>query len=237
MKLGATKIAIAAPASRYSSLTRRRGRPGGLGRRALMQPREKENAKAVGLARLYDAVVGQSLGTGTGVVGESPGGTGVVASGRTALKVQGPAVFSRSGVLTVAAGHSSATKTGVALTAGEPGAGHHPGQRCRSVRAGSDPCYRGVGVVHDPPEQDRPGQDQGRVVRRQLRPQRPDTIARTLIRRVVPGQSRRSTSSGIAGRRSDPPFLDVLGNVDGVRDAEPCRRLRQAQAAGPWRIS
>ncbi len=82
-----------------------------------MQPREKENAKAVGLTRLYDAVVGQSLGTGTGVVGESPGGTGVVASGRTALKVQGPAVFSRSGVLTVAAGHSSATKTGVALTA------------------------------------------------------------------------------------------------------------------------
>src|SRR6266567_2975262 len=53
MKLGATKIAIAAPASRYSSLTGRRGRSGGPGRRALMQPREKENAKAVGLTRLY----------------------------------------------------------------------------------------------------------------------------------------------------------------------------------------
>jgi hypothetical protein len=40
----------------------------------------------------------------------------VVASGATALAVQGPAVFSRSGILTVAAGQSSATKTGVALT-------------------------------------------------------------------------------------------------------------------------
>jgi hypothetical protein len=41
---------------------------------------------------------------------------GVLAIGATALNVQGPAVFSRSGVLTIAAGKSSATQTGVALT-------------------------------------------------------------------------------------------------------------------------
>ena len=40
---------------------------------------------------------------------------GVRAFGKTALKVDWPAVFSRSGVLTVAAGHSSVTKTGIAL--------------------------------------------------------------------------------------------------------------------------
>jgi hypothetical protein len=46
----------------------------------------------------------------------SPAGTGVLASGATALAVQGPAVFSRSGVLIITAGKSSATQTGVALT-------------------------------------------------------------------------------------------------------------------------
>jgi hypothetical protein len=49
------------------------------------------------------------------------GSVGVLAqageTGALALQVQGPAVFSRSGVLTVAAGKSSATVTGVALTA------------------------------------------------------------------------------------------------------------------------
>jgi hypothetical protein len=63
-----------------------------------------------------NAVVGQSQGTGAGVVGESPAGTGVVASGKTALKVTGPAVFSRSGILTIKAGQSSVKKTGIALT-------------------------------------------------------------------------------------------------------------------------
>src|SRR5215813_11193999 len=36
---------------------------------------------------------------------------------KTALQVQGPAAFSRSGILSVAAGKSSGTKTGIALTA------------------------------------------------------------------------------------------------------------------------
>jgi hypothetical protein len=47
-------------------------------------------------------------------------GVGVLAentAGGTALKAAGPAVFSRSGILTVAAGKSSGTVTGVALSA------------------------------------------------------------------------------------------------------------------------
>jgi hypothetical protein len=56
------------------------------------------------------------VGGAIGVLGECPAGTGVAASGATALAVQGPAVFSRSGILTVAAGKSPATQTGVALT-------------------------------------------------------------------------------------------------------------------------
>ena len=48
--------------------------------------------------------------TGAGVVAEN-------AAGGAALQVQGVAAFARSGLLTVAAGKSSATVTGVALTA------------------------------------------------------------------------------------------------------------------------
>jgi len=50
----------------------------------------------------------------------SAAGAGVLAentAGGNALQVSGTAAFSRSGVVTVAAGQSSATKTGVALTA------------------------------------------------------------------------------------------------------------------------
>jgi hypothetical protein len=62
------------------------------------------------------AVSGQSLDAGPGVLGFSSKGTGVRASGKTALDVDGPAVFSRSGTLTIAAGQKSATKQGVDLT-------------------------------------------------------------------------------------------------------------------------
>ena len=61
------------------------------------------------------AVTGIS-GSGDGATGVSSTGVGVRASGKTALSVQGPAVFSRSGTLTIPAGNTSATKTGVALT-------------------------------------------------------------------------------------------------------------------------
>lgn len=67
-----------------------------------------------GLSSSSNGVKGRSH-TGDGVHGESQYGTGVLAEGATALKVQGPAVFSRSGILTVAAGHSSAKKAGIAL--------------------------------------------------------------------------------------------------------------------------
>jgi len=58
-----------------------------------------------------------SQGLGDGVHGEAQFAIGVKASGKVALKVNGSAVFDRSGVVTVAAGHSTATKTGIALTA------------------------------------------------------------------------------------------------------------------------
>jgi hypothetical protein len=58
-----------------------------------------------------------TAGTGNGVVGSSTAGVGVLASGKTALKVQGPAAFSRSGRLTIKAGQSTATKSGISLTA------------------------------------------------------------------------------------------------------------------------
>ncbi len=76
---------------------------------------------------------GNNGGTGAGVqgTGGSNGGPGVHGTSRAAsapgvlaeniasgpaLQVSGPAAFSRSGALTVAAGKSSATQTGVALT-------------------------------------------------------------------------------------------------------------------------
>lgn len=78
-----------------------------------------------------DGVQGQS-GTGNGVRGQSTtgsgvrgtaaatAGVGVVAEnllGGTALKAVGTAKFSRSGILTVSAGSSKVTKTGITLTA------------------------------------------------------------------------------------------------------------------------
>jgi hypothetical protein len=78
-------------------------------------------------------VYGNASGTGDAVYGLSQGGNGVhgvtnAASavgvlaenpgGGAAFQAVGPAVFSRSGVLTIAAGKSSATQTGIALTAG-----------------------------------------------------------------------------------------------------------------------
>jgi hypothetical protein len=70
-----------------------------------------------GITSSGHGVIGLSTGTGDGVAGASAGGTGVLAVGnKTALKVQGPAAFSRSGVLTIKAGHSTATKTRIALT-------------------------------------------------------------------------------------------------------------------------
>jgi hypothetical protein len=96
-------------------------------------------SNAVGVAgngsgSIGHGVTGAASGSGTGVWGTANGpgsngarGTadsastvGVLAEntgGGTALKVSGPAAFSRSGALTVAAGKSSATQTGVALTA------------------------------------------------------------------------------------------------------------------------
>jgi hypothetical protein len=55
-------------------------------------------------------------GSGPGVHGDAFNGIGVLAAGATALSVQGPAVFSRSGVLTVRAGRSSALQTVVPLS-------------------------------------------------------------------------------------------------------------------------
>jgi hypothetical protein len=62
-------------------------------------------------------VLGQNTGPGAGVYGASFSGTGVYASGATALSVQGPAVFSRSGVLTVRRGRSSVSHTVIQLSA------------------------------------------------------------------------------------------------------------------------
>jgi len=73
-------------------------------------------------------VYGQNDGTGFGVAGRANGGVGTLGDSAdgvgvwassqhaTALKVTGRAQFSRSGVLTVAAGKSTATQAGVALT-------------------------------------------------------------------------------------------------------------------------
>jgi hypothetical protein len=50
------------------------------------------------------------------VHGDAFKGVAVLASGATALSVQGPAVFSRSGVLTVRSGHTSAIQKLVPLS-------------------------------------------------------------------------------------------------------------------------
>ncbi len=76
-----------------------------------------------------DGVVAQGYGTGSGVHATggingagvfAVGNPGVVAqsagSGLTALQVYGPAAFSRSGILTIAARRSSATRAGIAMT-------------------------------------------------------------------------------------------------------------------------
>jgi hypothetical protein len=66
---------------------------------------------------LVAAVFGKNTGSGVGVRGECAGGLGVLAiGGVVALEVHGPAVFTRSGVLSIGAGKSSAIQTGVALT-------------------------------------------------------------------------------------------------------------------------
>jgi hypothetical protein len=77
-------------------------------------------------------VIGHNLGSGPGMVGYSDttgigvyginhgAGVGVRAentSSGAALQVSGPAVFSRSGLVSIAAGLKSATVTGVAMTA------------------------------------------------------------------------------------------------------------------------
>jgi hypothetical protein len=69
-----------------------------------------------GLSGGEAGVRGTHSASGVGVHGDAFSGTGVLATGQTALSVQGPAVFSRSGILTVRAGQASATKTGVPLT-------------------------------------------------------------------------------------------------------------------------
>lgn len=56
-----------------------------------------------------DGVVGVAGGTGSGVLAQNTGAG-------PALTVEGPALFSTAGVLTVSAGKSSVTKTGVTLT-------------------------------------------------------------------------------------------------------------------------
>jgi hypothetical protein len=65
-------------------------------------------------------VYGAGTGTGPGVIGTAPGaGSGVLAENTgagPALTVSGPAFFSTAGILTVSAGKSSVTKTGVTLT-------------------------------------------------------------------------------------------------------------------------
>lgn len=93
-------------------------------------PESGSGVQGIGGGNTGTGVIGVGGGTGPGVYGTSDGGgpgvvgfsgaapPGVVAQntgGGPALQVAGPAEFSRSGLLTVAAGSSSATQTGVAL--------------------------------------------------------------------------------------------------------------------------
>jgi len=65
---------------------------------------------AAGAGLPEHAIAGAAAAAGVGVLAENT-------AGGPALKAAGPAVFSRSGILTVAAGKSSGTVTGVALSA------------------------------------------------------------------------------------------------------------------------
>jgi len=86
----------------------------------------------IGLSGDSNGVEGFAGNSGDGVAGSSPagngvhgtataaGGVGVLAentAGGVAFRASGPAVFSRSGTLTIPAGKTSATKTGIPLTA------------------------------------------------------------------------------------------------------------------------
>lgn len=70
----------------------------------------------VGVGDGNAGVRGENSGSGSGVHGDTFNGIGVLATGATALSVHGPAVFSRSGVMTVRAGRSSAVHTVVPLS-------------------------------------------------------------------------------------------------------------------------
>ena len=124
--------------------------------------------------RTGDGVIGAAGTTGgNGVHGiaESSSGAGVLAEntgGGTALKATGPAVFSRSGILTVAAGKSSGTVTGVPLTAASLVLATLQQHLTGGVRAGRGAeCRRQL--VHRVPEQGAIGQRQRGLVRSQLR--------------------------------------------------------------------
>ena len=74
----------------------------------------------------HAGVMGDNTGMGAGVTGSGPNrgvhglsstGVGVLAEGATALQVNGPAVFQRSGLATVLAGSKSVQVTGVSLAA------------------------------------------------------------------------------------------------------------------------
>ncbi len=71
------------------------------------------------VSSLADGVHATNVNAGSSAIfGDSADGTGVRARSQTgdALRVEGPAAFSRSGVVTVAAGSTSAKVTGVPLT-------------------------------------------------------------------------------------------------------------------------
>src|SRR5262249_19685218 len=90
------------------------GQAGGTGVRGVVN----SGTGVLGLSTSGVAVVGKCQGIGGGVHGEAMTGVGVLAVGnKIALQVEGPAVFTRSGALMVAAGHSSVKKSGIALTA------------------------------------------------------------------------------------------------------------------------
>jgi hypothetical protein len=106
--------------------------------------------------------VSTSLAVGAGVLAER------TAAGN-ALKVSGKASFSRSGTVTVPAGKSSVTKSGVALTAASLVLATLQQHAAGGVRAGRG-AERCGELVHGIPEQGGAGQHQGGLVRHQLGP-------------------------------------------------------------------